>query len=472
MKDISFPSPLLRKAPIARAVTACLALVGAGCYSPPPSSDVTASISAMTGLDDLIEYKVVGEATDIEPDLSGTLTLDEAIRLALKHDPNVQIKLAQVRAALADAKQERLLPNPVLSVVFRVPEGGGKPEIEAGLSADLLSLLQMPRRISAADNRLRATSSAVLLTVLDAMSAVEERLVAVQAIDAQEAVLGERHRLIQRLSELARARLEAGEAARLDVLVLDAERVGVETEQLELRSQRMEQRLALARMLGRPSASPDWTLPALAADTATFPAERVLIEAALKQRPDVRAVQWELAALGDDAAITRWSWVNDTSVGVEAERDEGWAVGPGASVPVSIFDWGQARREKADAQIVEARHRLTQASRQVVEEVRQAVAARSAAVALIAKISDEFLPVAQRRHDQAEAQYRSGEADITALLQAEQQLLGARSRLIDAQRNTALANVRLQRALGARSASVPSKLAPRQLTAAPTTAVK
>ena len=94
--------------------------------------------------------------------------LDDAVERAMRHDPGLQAALARVRAALAEADQARLLPNPVLSVALRFPEAGaGKPVIEAGLAADLLSVLQQPGRIKAADHRLRAASAEALTTALD-----------------------------------------------------------------------------------------------------------------------------------------------------------------------------------------------------------------------------------------------------------------------------------------------------------------
>lgn len=59
-----------------------------------------------------------------------------------------------------EAKQARLLPNR-MSVVFRWPQGGGSPEVEAGLAADLVSLLSRPGRLTAADSRLRCRRGAV-----------------------------------------------------------------------------------------------------------------------------------------------------------------------------------------------------------------------------------------------------------------------------------------------------------------------
>ncbi|MFT3784813.1 MAG: TolC family protein [Tepidisphaeraceae bacterium] len=419
-----------------------------GCQTPPSLPDVPGASSEATGIADAIEFTGVAEPLDVEGLLPAALDVETAVRLTLRHDLEVQAKLARVRAALADARQARLLPNPVLSVVFRFPDGGGKPDIDAGLTADLLGILQAPRKASAADRRLQVASAEVLAEVLAKVATAEERLATLQAIDAEEAVLNDRHALVLRLRDLAQARVEAGEATRLDVLTLDAERVEIEAEQVERRGKRDEQRLSLLRLVGRPSATTEFSVTPLALPSIPLPPEPALIELALERRPDVQSARWELAALGDDAALTRWSWLDGAGGGVEAERDGDWAVGPGATVPLPLLDWGQARRAKADAQVIEARHRVTDVARQAVEDVRQARAAFAAASATLTKVRDELLPLALRRHDQAEAQYRAGESDLTTLLQAQQHLLAARSRLIEAQKNILLADIRLRRAVG------------------------
>ncbi|HUS61873.1 MAG TPA: TolC family protein, partial [Acidimicrobiales bacterium] len=177
--------------------------------------------------------------------------------------------------------------------------------------------------------------------------------------------------------------------------------------------------------------------------------ERIWVQAALERRPELQARQWELAALGDEVALARLAIFDGTEVGMDAERDEGkWSVGPAVSTPITIFDWGQARRAKAEALRIEARHHATETRRQVVEDVRRAVARLTAAQVALNKVESELLPVQQRRHEQAEEAYRGGLADSTALLVAEQDLQASRAKLVEVQKDAGLALIRLHRAVG------------------------
>ncbi|MGB7158412.1 MAG: TolC family protein [Tepidisphaeraceae bacterium] len=419
-----------------------------GCQRQLPPDDVAQRVSSITAVEEPIQFSLVGEDIDARHGNGSSLTLEQAVRSALKHDAGVQAALARVRVALADAKQARLLPNPVLSVVVRFPEGGGKTQIDAGLSADLLALLQTPRRIDAADNRLRGSAADVLVTAIDLVSDVQERYAAAQAADAELAVLRERQRLIARLLDLARSRLAVGESSRLDVITLDAERVSLDVEITQALSSRREERLALARLIAQPSGPIDWELTPWTPDGPVAVDEPSWIRAALEHRPEIESLRWELAALGDDAALARFAAFDGAEVGVEAERDDDWSVGPAIATPLPLFDWGYQRRAKVDAQRIEARHKLTQARRQVVEEVRRALESIMSSQAALKQVQAELIPLSDQRVEQAEAAYKNGLADVTALLLAQQEAQAARSKLIELQQKASSAVYRLHRAVG------------------------
>jgi outer membrane protein TolC len=401
-----------------------------------------------TGTSQPIRFDVTGGPTEVEESGPESLSLVDSVQTCLSREPRVQAALARVRVALAESKQSGLLPNPVLNVAFRFPDGGGKPQIDAGLTADLISLLRRPALTSAANNRLRAAAAEAVGAAIDAVAEVQEVYAEAQALDAQLAVLDEQVKLNDRLLQLARDRLEAGESGRLDVLTLDAQRVELETEAIQRRADTRDKRLVLARLLGRPSKETDWQLDPFRPAERWSGDERAWVSVALQRRPELQARRWELAALGDEVALARLAYLDGTDVGVDAERDDGWSLGPAVSVPITLFDWGQARRAKAEAQRIEARHRATETRRQVIEDVRRAVARLVAAQAALDKVQSELLPVQQRRHQHAEEAYKAGLADVTALLVAEQDLQASRAKLVEVEKDAALSLVRLHRAVG------------------------
>jgi outer membrane protein TolC len=423
-----------------------------GCNGP-PRVEAGEDIARATATSDAIRFDVSGGPTDVDGPQAAALPLSDAVQAALTQDPRVQAALARVRIALAESKQTRLLPNPVLNVALRFPEGGGTLQIDAGLSADLISLLRRPRQISATDKRLHAAAAEAVVAALDVVAEMGTTYAEAQSLEAQVEVLDQQMKLNDRLLQLAKDRLEAGESARLDVLTLDAQRVELETDAVQRRVDLTDKRLVLARLIGRPSRDIDWKLDSLTTVGPWTGDERAWVQAALERRPEIQARQWELAALGDEVALAQLAAFDGTALGVAAERDDKWSVGPALSAPITIFDWGQSRRARAEAQRIEARHRATEARRQVVEDVRRAIARRIAAQTVLNKLESQLLPLQQRRHQQVEEAYREGLADVTALLVAEQDLLASRAKLVDVRKDARLSMVRLHRAVGGSGAA-------------------
>jgi outer membrane protein, heavy metal efflux system len=185
-----------------------------------------------------------------------------------------------------------------------------------------------------------------------------------------------------------------------------------------------------------------------------------VIRVALQRRPEVQQREWELQAFGAERRLSSWDILNNSEVGVNAERDGEWSIGPAAAVPLPIFDTGNAARDRARAALVESMHQLTEARRQVVEDVRRAYASLQGTRANLNRVQSQLLPLQESRLAQAEAQFKAGQTDITGLLIAEQDLRAARAQVVDLQRRAAQAEVRLERAVGGAAALASSTTQP------------
>lgn len=440
------PCPLLGE--WERSVAVAATLVLCACAAGLPTSSPVSEIEQATGIANAVVIQVEPGPRSVSGDASPTLTLSEAVQRSLRCDPRLQMALARVQQALADAGQARLLPNPILSVLVRFPEGGGSTNVEAGLSGDLLSVLQIPGRTSAADNRVRESSAAAVQVAIDLVAEVQESYASAQASDALLPLLEARQALVARLLEFARTKLAAGEGIRTDVTTLDSQRVELEIELARVRQDRLEQRLHLARLVGETDGDAAWTLDAWSTPVYETLTEQEWILAALDHRPELKVVEWEIAALGDDFSLAKWSAVGTASAGFVAERDGSWRFGPAAAIGIPIFDFGQARRDRIRAEVAEARHALTLIGRTVVEEVRRAVAAYRYTQATLARVRNDLVPLQTERRALAEQAFRLGQNDITSTFLAENDLRAAEAKRIDLERQMAVSLVRLQRAVG------------------------
>jgi len=389
--------------------------------------------------------------TDTQPDdakgPTDVLDLRDVLESTARNSPAIQASLARVRVSQASAKQARLFPNPVLNVALRIPESG-TAIIDAGISAELLSVLRMPGAINLADTRLRAASAEAVTVVLDELTQAQEHYFAIQSLEASCAVLRERRGLLDRLLSLAESKLRIGEGTRLDVVTLRTQQVELEAEIADREMDLRDERLSLARLLGQPSSDAAWVLPPWTAPAEMAIDERTCVQLAMERRPEIQQRRWELEAFGVERRLTSWALLDGSSVGIDAERDGEWSVGPAASVPLPLLDMGQAQRERTLAAVVESRHQLTASRRQVIEETRRAYGKLKATRQNLQRVRDQLIPLQEDRLKQAEAQFRAGQTDITALLIAEQDLRATRSQLIELQHKMALAQLRLERAIG------------------------
>jgi outer membrane protein TolC len=363
--------------------------------------------------------------------------------------------------AQADARQTRLLPNPVLSIALRYPDSGGSPIIEAGLAQEFLSILQKPGLVSAADDRLRASGAEAVSAVLDVLAEVQRQYSSVQTLDKILEELEQRKALVGRLLELTRARLEAGEGTRLDVTTVDAQRLEVEAEFANRELERREERLVLSRLIGHPSGEANWRVSPWEPPPLLRNPEAEWIKAALEHRPEIQSKRWELSALGVQRKLAWFASFEGLEGGAESERDTDWSVGPSISSPIPIFDFGQARRERATAAVLEARHEIVRIKRQVIEEVRRAHAAYLATEANLATVRAELIPLAEQRLEQAQVLYQAGETDSTALFLAEHDLHEAHTRQIELEQKRTLSLIALERAVGGPGVAHSLGLSPR-----------
>ena len=419
-----------------------------GCKAQLP--DVGADAARLSGLDNAIVFRENAESFDAAPPSDRALSAPQAVRLALAHDPRIQAALARVRMAEADADQARLVPNPILTIDIRTPLHGNSPTaFEPTLTADLVALLSMPGKVAAADHRLRASAADALTTTLDIISEVQIAYASARSIDQEIDNAQRRDKILQHLREIAQKRLDVGDSTKLDVLTIDTQIVEASLDLADLRQQQTEQRLLLARLIGQPRAATNWELsPWQAPSTAPLPSESAWLDAALHNRPEISSRVWELLALGEDFNSAALAPFVGTTLGPHFEHDGLWRGGPTLTVPLPIFDWGQAARAKVDAQRVAAIHDLSQQQAEIIQDVRLAYASYLQSRDSLVLAQDKLLPLQRQQLEQSQRAYQNGDIDLATLLQAETGLELTLSKIVELQEKVTAARVKLERAAG------------------------
>ena len=382
--------------------------------------------------------------------LRAPLDSDAALQVALLNHRGLRASLHGIGMADALRVQDSTLPNPGFS--FGRFKSGDEREIDRSLHLSLARVIALPWLRDAAQQRLKATQSAVALQVVQhgmdtrrawvrAVAARENLHYAQQVMRAAEAgaELARRMQQVGNFSPLQRAREQAFHA--------DAA-LGVARAELAERVAREQ----LTRLMGLwgPQAEA-YTLPERLPDLPPLPRERADAERiAVTQRLDLQAALQQAAQAGAVRSVSRLSpWTDGLEVGLERNGQQG---GPGSrgweiGFELPLFDRGAARQSMASHAARQAALRAEQVAIDARSEVRQAWHGYRHAWDMARHHREEIVPLRQRILDENVLRYNGMLIGVFELLADARLQIASVQASIDALRDFWLADADLDAAL-------------------------
>ncbi len=447
------------------------------------------------------------EIRPLEPGPDSVVSLNSALDLALANNRALRADLQTIAQAKADLVQAGLLPNPMLSMLLAFPSGGGRSRIEFGLSEDFASLWLIPTRKKAAQGmlqqRILSFADTAIVLVNDLRANYYSLQYQARAVDLQEQNI----KLLKDISGIIEARLRAGESSQLDVYFIRGRLLEAQLDQVTLRAEEQVTRQTLMRLMGVANAEADWKpIPLdVTLNLITAP-EAELVDAALRQRLDAQAAQWELEASLADFQQQKLRLIPTFSLGIGGERPEtkgilgrkiladtarssvragqltapeiesrgqrnrersliiNMLLGPTIQVPLPIFDQNQAQVAKSQARARELQRRLEEVEQRVIEGVRAALIRRRLAEERVRLFEQSLLPQWQANLTVARQAFLAGRESIVTVLLAQETLIRTQLSHAAALRDLETATASLERELSGR---IPDTLL-RPLTTQPT----
>lgn len=406
------------------------------------------------------------------------LTLGDAARAAAEHSAVAEIarlRIDEARARVGVARSA-LLPNITGDVVqagrtfntatFGLSLPGFDPngEVEGPVNTiDFRGRIGQTIFDQSARARLNAAKTGVSASTAEATAAAEQSAATasvayVRALRA-EALLRSRRAdsaLSAELLSIARDLLEAGVGIALDVTRAQSQVAGTKAQLLSARNDQARARLELLRAIGLPLDTPVELADTLAPPfTVQAPDEQEAVEAALRQRADVRAAEQQLAAIRSQVAAIRAERL--PSVGVVADQG---LIGKNPAHVLPTYTWGLqlsipvfdgARRasriaeQSTRAREVEVRERDLRA--QIAVEVRGALLDLGSAREQVEAVR-ERVRFAEQELAQARERFSAGVAGNADVITASLSLSAARTSLVDVEAAYQSARVALARAQG------------------------
>ena len=391
---------------------------------------------------------------EVDALLAQPLDGDGAVRIALAYSPALQAMLYDAAASSASATQSARLPNPVFAFERLARNVGGMQELEItrSLSISLLDLLMFPARLRLADYQQQAAKISLAANV--AQAAVDARQAWVNAVAAQQSTQYAQQvkATADASAEIARRMQAAGNFSKVQRAREQAFAADAVTQLARSMQARQGTREALVRALGLSDAqAASLTLPDRLPDLPAAPRdESTIAQAAMGQRLDVRLARANLDFIAREQGLTTvTSFVNAFEVGVKQDKQTGVPRQRGydLSVPLPIFDFGDAARSRAQSTYMAAFHRTAQLTVDAGSQVRENYGAYRTAYDISKHYRDEIVPLRKTIADENVLRYNGMLIGVFELLADSREQIGSVIQAIDAQRDFWLADAALQATL-------------------------
>ena len=382
--------------------------------------------------------------------LVAPVTADSAVEIALLHNRSMQAVYEELGVAQADLVEAGLLENPVLAGSVRF--GNRERIYGASIAQEFLSILALPmrKRLARAEweqAKLRVTQR-VLVFAADTRAAW---------FDAKAAELvAEMYRQVQGASsagaELARRQHDAGNISDLTLAIEEDLAEQAKLDVADAEAELFATRERLIRMLGVWGADIGFALAKeLPALPTTEPPLEHLESVAIRRRLDLAADRRSAEIIARARRTTQLGrFIPGLTFGVEVEKEADGVVhaGPTIELGLPIFNWGQTRVARLDAQLRQAENELVASAVGVRSEVREARDRLLRSRARVDWCRTTLIPLRERIVRLTKLHHDAMLLGPFDLLRAKQDEIDAYRTAIEANHDYWLARIDLERASG------------------------
>lgn len=431
------------------------------------------------------------------------LKLEQALVMALRNNRELRGDLSQIGQANADLVQAGLLSNPVINFMVMFPSGGGRSMLRSNAlpMQQLQDLWLIPAKKEVARAELQKAVVRAAQRAVELAAAVKRVYAEIQYAERSHDLVRANLELVSQSMDIIRARQSAGKASQAEFNLARIRHQRLRSELLSVEVGLITSKQELVQLMGVASGSVAWKPQALDESAGLEwdpPAEPVALELAADQRLDLKAAEWSVEAAERRVGLAHREGWPEMSAGFSFERaaagkspgvrrrflaaegaartadiagdkvsasDEArgalgrlatqgprrevkWVLGPMFEMELPIFDWNQAQSARAahelDQRIAEYEALLQTA----IREVRRALARCSESRRQAQLFRNSILPEVLQNLELARQAYIGGQTDLTIYLQAQEDAISTRSRLLEYVRDLSVYTADLERAVG------------------------
>ena len=360
-----------------------------------------------------------------------TVTMEEAIDLAVQNSPGIQAARTQVDQSRAQEITARLRPNPVLQwdaqfLPFFTPSAFSVENLDQTQQYDL-GIGYLFERGQKRQRREQAAQDATEVTraqVTDAERAlafnVAQQVIAALLAKSNLGFAAENLASFRRNLEIAGTRFKAGDISQGDFLKVRLQALQFETDLNAARIARVQALANLRQLVGFEALPADFDV---AGDLAYEPITTRLEDAqaeALRQRPDLVAARLNVIAARSQIALAQANGKHDLNSTFSYSHTSGvHSASFSFNMPLPIFNRNQG--EVARTRFAETQAGFIEKSTQdsVLRDVQIAHEQARTNEEIVRLYTSGYLDSAKQSRDISEFAYRQGAASLLDLLEAE-----------------------------------------------------
>jgi outer membrane protein, heavy metal efflux system len=401
-----------------------------------------------------------------------SVTLDEAIQMALQHNHNLLAARTTIPQAEAEETTANLRPNPSLFADWEyLPLGspahqnpnlyGGhstsdylhdNTEGDIGLSYLLERGKKRQHRLQAAKDITAQTRSLVTDNERGLTFSVASLFVSVQLAQSTIELAEKDLKSFQKTVELGELRFSKGAISEDDYLKIKLQLLQFETDYQQAELAKIQALSDLRQLLGYESVSADYDVAGpfdyqpLNGNLEDFQLK------ALQNRPDLRAAQQGVTAARSQYELQRA--IGKPDVTVQGNYSHVNAINAATvygSIPLPIFNRNQGEIARTRFAIIQAQEQEKATNGQALTDVRDAYNGLRVSDRIVQLYRSGYLDVAQKDRDIAEYAYQRGAVSLLDFLDAERNYRATQLAYRQAMASYLLALEQLRQAVGART---------------------
>jgi len=372
---------------------------------------------------DASQYDISLVRSTIEKLLSRPLTPETAVQVALLNNRELQSTYADLGIAQANVVQATLWRNPILDGMVTQPYKGGAPDYGFNLALSVIDILYVPLRKSVAESQLEETKLQVTAQVINLAEQTYLAFVDYLSEIQRVRILAEAVKSAREIVESGKDRRETDNITDYDFEAKVAHQMRAEAELARAKPRVVQAREHINRILGLTGPQIEWrSAERLPSVPARDPLPAQLEHKAIDASVDLAIMRQRLVTLG-----RKYQVVNITSLlpqldvgGMATRVNEVDQAGPSFRAEVPLFDWGQARREAAQMEILKERDEFTAVVVHVHSLAHLHQTRLLSARQITLYYADNVVPQSRRLLDAAKRKYDAMQLGVFELLVAEE----------------------------------------------------